>query len=150
MLFQSFTSSEVKNWQAHLVKHYKKWTGSAAAAEPSIFFRRIENQGYGLKSLVDCNEAQQIVKWMILMESKDPQARRTFSRRLERDEQGEIGRGRKSSPCMMIKERLSVVNLEEIRGEIRKKGSKQGLKATRKSTTRAKVLNVYKRDQEEK
>ena len=84
------------------------------------------------------------------MESKDLHAKRTFSRRLERDEQGEIGRGRKSSPCMMIKERLSVVNLEEIRGEIRKKGSKQGLKATRKSTTRAKVLNVYKRDQEEK
>ena len=60
MLIQSFTRSEVKKWQAHLVKHYKKWTGLAAAAEPSILFRRTENQGYGLKSLVDCNEAQQI------------------------------------------------------------------------------------------
>ena len=53
---------------------------------------------------------------------KRPTGKKTFPRRLERDEQGEIGRGRKNSPCLMIKERLSVVNLEEIRGEIRKKG----------------------------
>jgi hypothetical protein len=150
MLIQSFTQSEVSKWQAYLIKHYKKWSGLAASAETSIFFRRKENQGYGLKSLLDCNETQQIVKWMIMKESKDPQARRTFSRRLKRDEQGEIGRGRKTSTCLQIKELSSVVEFEEMRGEVRKRGSTEGVKTRRKSSNRTKVLNVCKRDQEEK
>jgi hypothetical protein len=150
MLIQSFTQSEVSKWQAYLIKHYKKWSGLAASAETFIFFRRKENQGYGLKSLLDCNETQQIVKWMIMKESKDPQARRTFSRRLKRDEQGEIGRGRKTSTCLQIKELSSVVEFEEMRGEVRKRGSTEGVKTRRKSSNRTKVLNVCKRDQEEK
>jgi len=45
-----------------LTRFYKKWTGLAQSAETSVFFRKRENQGYGLKNLLDVNETQQIVK----------------------------------------------------------------------------------------
>ena len=132
------------------MKYYKKWTGLAASAETSVFFRSREHQGHGLKNLEDCNEKQQIVKWMIMKESKDPQARRIFERRLERDKRGEIGRGKKDSICLKIEKLESVLNFEGMRGEIRKAGSKEGLKTTRRVSHRAKVLKVYKREKEEK
>jgi hypothetical protein len=150
MMIQSFPQSEVKGWQGMLTRFYKKWMGLALSAEPTILFRTSENQGYGLKSLLDSNVKQQVVKWSLLKESRDPQARQLFERRLRLDEKGEVGTGKVDSICLKIKELESVVIFEEMRGEIRKTGSKEGLKSSKKMSRRAKLLEVLKRDQEEK
>ena len=109
MMIQHFPACTVSVWQRFLKKFYKKWTGLAKSAEMSIFFRSRENFGFGLKDIVDCNEQQQVIKWMILKEAKDPNARELYAVRLKWDKEGKIGRGRKSSPCLTVEKILSAV-----------------------------------------
>ncbi len=150
MMIQAFPNSEVKEWQCTLTRFYKKWTGLARSAETSVFFRDRKHQGYGLKELPRVNESQQIVKWLLMKESSDPQARKIFKRRLKKDAEGEIGRGRKDSICLKIKKLEAMVDFEEMRGPIRKAGSKKGLRVAAKMTRRKNILKAYKNDQEEK
>jgi hypothetical protein len=151
MMIQNFPTCTVKEWQNVLVSFYKQWTGLAKPAETSVFFRSRENFGFNMKHLVDCNEQQQVIKWMILKESKDPQAREMFAVKLEWAKEGQCGTGRKKDNCPLIRieKLLSSVEHRKMRGEQRE-NPREGLKVTTKLSEREDVLATLKKEQEEK
>ena len=57
-----------------------------------------------------------VVKWHILKYSKDPQAQALHRWRLKRDEDGHIGTGRKTSPCLRLEKLEATASLRTIVG----------------------------------
>ena len=153
LMVQNFSDTETKKWQAHIHRRYRKWFGLAKSAEGSILYRTHEHFGLKLKSLPEMREQLQVTKWHIMKYSKDDESKNMYHYRLNMDNKGHIGQGRKTSSCLTLErfeqEEKSISN---TLSEIAVKG-RAGLgyrRQERKLEPRQKLIQRMKAEAEEK
>ena len=99
-MIYEFSTSQATLWQRLIQPFYRRWLGLASSAEASILYRSTEHFGLNFKHLADNLHQLQIVKWHLMKYSKDPQARKLYAYRLQREREGHTGKGRKFFPCL--------------------------------------------------
>ena len=115
-MVQDLPESEVATWQMLIQRHYRRWLGLAASAEASVLYRSREHFGLNLKNLRDMFHQLRVVRWHILKYSHDPQFRKLYIRRLERDCEGHIGKGRSGSACLELESLEQAASYQRIVG----------------------------------
>src|SRR6185436_6182983 len=101
-MVQNYSDTDAKQWQAHIHRRYRKWFGLAKSAEGSILYRTHEHFGLKLKSLPQMREQLQVTKVHIMKYSKDDESKNMYYYRLNMDQKGHVGQGRKTSPCLTL------------------------------------------------
>ena len=143
LLIYDFPNTQARSWQAIIQPFYRRWVGLAASAEASVLYRSHEHFGLNFKHLGDMLKRLQVVRWHILKYSNDPLSRGVYAHRLKRDQDGHIGKGRKSSPCLELEKLESEVKVQEIIGKAQ--SDKKGLGWRRRYSF--KDINKEKRHQ---
>ena len=92
------------------------------------------------------------VKWHILKTSKDEEARKLHSYRLDLDQKGHIGRGRDSSPCLDLEnlERARALDALSVGAQFDRKGLGFKRDLPRKPNHRAELICQLKKEAEAK
>jgi hypothetical protein len=154
LMIHEFSDSKALEWDMMIRGYYRKWLGLASMAEPGVLYRSEEHFGLNLKSLKDVQGQLQVVKWHIMKTSQDEKSRELYNRRLGLDRKGHIGRGRKTSPCLIVEEVESAVRFDEkfSRGA---QTTQHGLgfvshKSFPKLTVREQLMQRMKKEAEEK
>jgi len=96
LMVQNYSDTDAKKWQAHIHRRYRKWFGLAKSAEGSILYRTHEHFGLKLKSLPKMREQLQVTRVHIMKYSKDDESKNMYYYRLNMDQKGHIGQGRKT------------------------------------------------------
>ena len=102
LMVQNFSDTKAKEWQQLIHSRYRKWFGLAKSAEPSLLYRSHAHFGLKLKHLVHMKQQLQVAKWHTMKHSKDEESRKLYEYRLDLDQKGHIGQGRKTSPCLTL------------------------------------------------
>jgi len=153
LMVQNFSPSTVKEWQAMIHRLYRKWIGLAKPTEPSVLYRSNKHFGLNLKTLPQVQSQLQVVKWHIMKNSRDLECRKIYERRLELDKKGEIGRGRKTSPCLTLESFERAAFLDSLaKGQQGRAGLgyQTSHQKQRKPNSRSEILDSMKKQAEEK
>jgi Reverse transcriptase (RNA-dependent DNA polymerase). len=116
LMVQNFSDTTVQAWQNHINRYYRKWVGLAKSAEPSILYRSHEHFGLKFKDLKQVQQQLRIIKWHLMKYSKVAQSQELYRYRLKLDQQGHIGQGRTSSPCLTLERLERSCILDKVSG----------------------------------
>ena len=75
----SFVSKELQSIQTKYL-NYKKWSGLAVRADPSVMYRPREDSGMGLKEVAIEHKKQRLIRRHQLATSRDPHVREIHGR----------------------------------------------------------------------
>jgi hypothetical protein len=131
---------------------FKKWLGLARMAEPLVLYRQTEHFGLNFVCLSDKHSQLQVAKWHILKTSLDNRARDLYHRRLDLDRKGEIGSGRRDSPCLSVERYDRQIELDEFsssKGQSNKRGIGYKNKCLKNTTRRQNLVAAMKKDAEQ-
>ena len=117
LMIHNFSDLAVTKIHERLHRKYRAWVQLADAADGSILYRSNANCGFALKNVVELKRRLQVVKWHIMKNSLDDQARKLYSHRLDLDQKHHFGSGRISSPCLQLEESLSALRIEDMVGK---------------------------------
>ena len=109
-MIQDFPASKVEIWQATLNRYYRKWMGIASSGDASKLYPSTNHFGLNFKNLSVVHKKLQVIKWHIMKNSDDENARMLYRYRLNQDTKGHRGR-RKFSACISIEKSLEMLSL---------------------------------------
>jgi hypothetical protein len=154
LLINDFSDSQAKSWDILVRRFFRKWLGLAKMAEAGIFYRSNEHFGLNLKSLQQMQNQLQVTKWHLLKTSTDKKCNQLFQRRLNLDMQGQLGTGRRSSPCLTIDRIERGIVLDQLAAGGRSHSDKRGIGFARGKAKqlpmRKRVILAMKKEAEEK
>ena len=152
LIVYDFPKSQANDWQDVVHKYYRRWMGLAKSAEPSILYRSRHHFGLGFKHLGDMREQLQVVRWHIMKTSTDPNARALYKHLLQRDGQGHVGTGRRTTPRLKLEELERTVALDQMAPANTGRGG-LGLRpkpTPNRKTKRLELIAALKRETEQK
>ncbi len=152
LMIHDFSDTAVLVLHKAVHRSHRKWVRLAKCADGSVLYRSNVHCGLGFKNVVEVKRRLQVVRWHIMKNSLDQQARKLYSHRLARDKAGHVGQGRRSSPCLQLEEALGALRLEDIKG--RTQTGRHGLGFVRQQKSevseRARVKRWMKEEEEAK
>jgi hypothetical protein len=152
LMVQNWFNSTAKKWQKIIQRRYRSWLGLAKSAEPSILYSPKEHFGLQIKNLEQVQKQLRVVKWHILKTLKDDEAHKPYRYRFELDQQGHIGKGRDSSPCLNFEnpEQARTIDAFFSGAQFDRKGLGFKRELQRKPNPRAELVGQLKKEAEAK
>ena len=134
-------------------RYYRKWLGLNKTVEPSILYRHTNHFGLHLRDISKSLRELQVVRWHIIKYAKDKISRLLYRYRLQNDQAGHTGKGRKFAPSLELESYEGRLATNDIIGNAQlgssglgfchKRKVKPSLKERRKG-----LINLMKEDVE--